>query len=210
MVRILVVDDHPLVRQGITRVLQEEFVTGELVEASNGPDALNAIWNQAWSLVLLDISLPGRNGIDLLKEIKAGRAKLPVLILSTYPEAQFAVRSLRAGAAGYLNKECAPETLIAAVRQTLGGRKFISSFAAEQLAEELTIDPSKFLHESLSDREYDVMLRLAGGTSVGHVASAINLSVKTISTYRARILEKMHMKSNADLSQYAIRNKLID
>jgi two-component system invasion response regulator UvrY len=210
MVRILVVDDHPLVRQGIMRVLQEEFLTSEIGEASNGADALNAICSRTWNLVLLDISLPGRNGIDLLKEITAASANLPVLILSTYPEAQFAIRSLRAGAAGYLNKESPPETLIAAVRQTLDGRKFISSIVADQLAEELTIDPSKPIHESLSDREYDVMLRLAGGSSVSHVASAINLSVKTISTYRARILQKMHMKSNADLSQYAIRNKLID
>ncbi len=210
MTRILVVDDHPLVRQGITRVLQKEFPAGEIGEAPNAAEALDAIWNQTWNLVLLDISLPGRNGIELLKEIKTIRPRLPVLMLSTFPEAQFAVRSLRAGAAGYLNKGSSPETLIVAVGQILTGNKFISPVVAAQLAEELNLDQTKAPHELLSDREFDVMLRLAAGASVSQVALALSLSAKTISTYRVRILEKMRMKSNAELSQYAIRNSLID
>jgi two-component system invasion response regulator UvrY len=210
MVKILVVDDHPLVRQGIRGVLQNEFGTCEIVDVANSHDALDAIGNHAWSVVLLDISLPGRNGIEVLKDIKAVRPQLPVLMFSAHPESLFAVRSLRAGAAGYLNKESRPDTMIAAVRQAIAGKRFISPGVAEQLADELNLDTSKPPHESLSDREHDVMLRLGAGATVSDVAAALNLSVKTISTYRCRILEKMRMTSNAQLSQYAIRNNLVD
>jgi two-component system invasion response regulator UvrY len=210
MVKILVVDDHPLVRQGIRGVLQNEFGACEIVDAANSHDALDAIGNHAWSVVLLDISLPGRNGIEVLKDIKAVRPQLPVLMFSAHPESLFAVRSLRAGAAGYLNKQSRPDTMIAAIRQAMAGKRFISPMVAEQLADELNLDTSKPLHESLSDREHDVMLKLGAGATVSDVAAALNLSVKTISTYRCRILEKMRMTNNAQLSQYAIRNNLID
>ena len=209
MTRILIVDDHPLVRRGIVQVLGPEFPDGVVGEAATAAEALNAIWSESWSLVVLDISLPGRNGLEVLKEIKTARPKLPVLVLSTYPESQFATRALRAGAAGYLTKEAPPEVLLRAVRQTMNGGKFISPAAAEQLASEIMLDSSKPLHELLSDREYDVFLRIGSGQGVAEIAAALNLSVKTISTYRTRILEKTGMKNNAELAQYAIRNKLV-
>jgi two-component system, NarL family, invasion response regulator UvrY len=209
MIRILIVDDHPLVRRGIAQVLAAEFTGAVIGEAATAAEALEAISNETWSLVLLDISLPGRNGLEVLKEIKTARPKLPVLVLSTYPASQFATRVLRAGAAGYLTKEEPPEVLIQAVRQTCGGGKFISADAAMHLASEIMIDSSKPIHELLSDREYDVFLRIGSGQSVGEIAATLNLSVKTISTYRARILDKTGMKTNAGLAQYAIRNKLV-
>ena len=160
--------------------------------------------------MLLDISLPGRSGLELLKEIKAARPKLPVLVLSAYSESQFATRVLKAGGAGYLTKESPPETVIRAVRLALGGGKFISPSVADCLASEIMIDTSKPAHELLSDREYDVMQRIASGQAVGTIAATLHLSVRTVSTYRTRTLEKMGMKSNAELTQYAIRNKLVE
>ena len=194
----------------MAQLLTTEFPHCTVNEASTAAEGLEAIWNESWNLVLLDISLPGRNGLELLKEIKAARPKLPVLILSTYPESQFATRVLKAGAAGYLTKESPPETVIRAIRQVLTGGKFISPWVAERLASEIMLDTSKPAHELLSDREYDVMLRIASGQAVGEIANTLNLSVKTISTYRTRILEKMGMKNNAELMQYAIRNTLIE
>ena len=209
MTRILVVDDHPLVRRGIIEVIAGEWRGGTIGEASTAAEALAAIWDQSWDLVLLDISLPGRSGLDVLKEIKVARPKLPVLVLSIFPESQFAIRVLRAGAVGYLTKESPPETLLKAVRQCLSGGKYITPSLAETLASQVSGDTSKPPHELLSDREYDVMLRIAAGESVSHVATALNLSVKTVSTYRSRILLKMGLENNAQLSQYSIRNNLI-
>jgi DNA-binding NarL/FixJ family response regulator len=194
----------------MAQLLTTEFPHCTVNEASTAAEGLEAILNESWNLVLLDISLPGRNGLELLKEIKAARPKLPVLILSTYSESQFATRVLKAGAAGYLTKESPPETVVRAVRQVLTGSKFISQWVAERLASEIMLDTSKPAHELLSDREYDVMLRIASGQAVGEIASTLNLSVKTISTYRTRVLEKMGMKNNAELMQYAIRNTLIE
>jgi two-component system invasion response regulator UvrY len=210
MARILVVDDHPLVRRGILQVIAEEFRGATLCEASTGEEALAAVWNQSWDLVLLDISLPGRSGLDILKEIKAARPKLPVLVVSTFPESQLAVRVLRVGAAGYLTKDSPPETFLKAVHQCLSGGRYITPGVADTLASDLLTDTSKPAHELLSDREYDVMLRIAAGESVSQVALALHLSVKTVSTYRTRILLKMGLENNAQLSQYAIRNGLID
>jgi two-component system invasion response regulator UvrY len=210
MTRILIVDDHPMVRRGIVQVLALEFPAGVLGEAATAAEALDAVWKQDWDLVLLDLSLPGRNGLEVLKEIKAARSKLPVLVFSTYPESQFATRVLRAGAAGYLTKGAASALLIHAVRQALSGGKFISPAAAEQLASQIMIDSSKLPHELLSDREYDVFLRIGSGQAVGEIATILNLSVKTVSTYRTRILEKTGMKSNADVVQYVMRNKLVE
>ena len=210
MVNILVVGDHPLVRKGIVCVLREAFPITNIAEACNGAEVLKATASQMWSMVLLDISLPGRSGIDVLKDIKERNPRIPVMMLSAYDETQFAIRALRAGAAGVLNKDCLPEVLIGATRQVLAGKKFISESVAETLADEMTVDSTRPVHEQLSDREYDVMVKIAAGASVSEVAAQLNLSVKTISTYRGRILEKMHLKNNAQLSQYAIRNNLID
>jgi DNA-binding NarL/FixJ family response regulator len=210
VIRILIVDDHPLVRRGIVEVLAEAFPGGRIAEASDGAEALQAVNDGAWDLVVLDLSLPGRTGLDVLKDIKSAHPRLPILVLSTYPEQQFATRVLRAGASGYLNKGSSPEVLLSAVRKVLGGGRFVSASLGESLAADLDRDFSRPLHECLSDREYDVMLRIGSGKTVGEIAEEIHLSVKTISTYRARILEKMHMRNNAELTQYCIREKLVD
>jgi two-component system invasion response regulator UvrY len=210
MVKILVVDDHPLVRRGIAQVLADAFPEASIEQASDPPETMKAVWDTPLHLVVLDLSLRGRSGLDLLKEIKNARPKLPVLILSSYPEEQFATRALRAGAAGYLNKETPPETLILAVRRALAGGKFVTPETAELLASELTVDTSKPLHERLSDREYDILLRIASGQSVGDIAATLTLSVKTVSTYRTRLLLKMGKQNNAELTHYAIHNKLVE
>jgi two-component system invasion response regulator UvrY len=210
MAQILVVDDHPLIRKGIVDVLKDEFPQSTIIQASDAVQTMAAVWDQQVDLVLLDLSLPGRSGLELLKEVKSARPKLPVLILSMYPEEQFATRALRAGAAGYLSKDTPSDKLILAVRRALAGGKFVSQETAERLATELTIDTSKPLHEQLSDREYDIMLRLASGQGVSDIAATLNLSVKTVSTYRTRLLNKMGKQNNAELTQYAIRNKLIE
>jgi two-component system invasion response regulator UvrY len=210
MVRFLIVDDHPLVRRGIVEVLGEAFPEATIAEASDEAAALQLVYDGVWDLVVLDLSLPGRTGLDVLKEIRDARPRLPILILSTYPEQQFASRALRAGASGYLNKGSAPEVLVCAVRKVLAGGKYVSASVGESLAADLDRDFSKPLHECLSDREYDVMLRIASGKTVGEIAEEIHLSVKTISTYRTRILLKMRMKNNAELTQYGVRGKLVE
>lgn len=210
MTRILVVDDHPLVRKGVIQVIVAELHGAVIGEASDAAEALAAVWNQPWDLILLDISLPGRSGIEVLKEIRDARPKVPVLVLSSHPESQFAVRVLRAGASGYLTKGSSPEALLKAVRTCLSGARYITPGVADSLATELfSDDSSKAPHERLSDREYDVMLRIAAGESVSDIGVTLNLSVKTVSTYRSRILAKMGLENNAQLSQYAIRNNLI-
>jgi DNA-binding NarL/FixJ family response regulator len=210
MTRVLVVDDHPIVRRGIVDVLSGAIPNSFVGQASTASEALSAIWGDNWNLVVLDISLPGKNGLEVLKEIKAARPRLPVLVLSGFPESQFAPRMLKAGASGYLTKEAPPETLIQAVRRTIAGGKYVSPEVADRLISDLSADTSRPPHEQLSDREYDVMLRLASGKSVGQVAEELNLSVKTISTYRSRLLEKMRMANNAELTQYAIRAGLLE
>ena len=179
-------------------------------EAGNGQEALAKIRGGEFDVVLLDISMPGRSGLEILKEIKAERPKLPVLILSMHAEEQYAVRALRAGASGYLTKASAPDELIGAIRKVSCGRKYVSSSLAEKLALELDIDTKKPPHETLSDREYQVMLMLASGKSVKEIADELCLSVKTISTYRSRVMEKMNMKKNAELTLYAIQNHLVE
>jgi len=210
MPNILVVDDHPLVRQGVVRVLLDEYPKGVMTEASNAPQTMEAVWNQPLDLVILDLSLPGRGGLELLKEIKTARPGLPVLIFSGHPEDQFAIRVLKAGAAGYLAKDSPPALVIQAVRLTIAGKKFISAATAEHLATDLTVDSDKLPHELLSDREYDILLRIASGQTVGEIAATLNLSVKTVSTYRTRILQKMGKQNNSELIQYAIRAKLVE
>lgn len=210
MIRILIADDHPIVRQGLKQILSEEPDVETFGEASNSQEVLELVRKQDWDIVVLDITMPGRNGLDVLKEVKNLRPKLPVLILSIHPEDQYAKRVLKAGAAGYMTKESAQEELIKAIRKILGGGKYISPTFAEKLAFDLGAKTEKPLLETLSDREYQVMIMIASGRTISQIAQELALSVKTIGTYRTRILEKMKMKTNAELMNYAIRNKLVE
>jgi two-component system, NarL family, invasion response regulator UvrY len=210
MLRILIADDHPIVRQGLKQILSEESDMGVFGEAQNSQEVLELAQKQDWDIVILDITMPGRGGIDVLKELKHQYPKLPLLILSMHPEDQYAVRALKAGAGGYLTKESAQEELIKAIRKVVRGGKYISSTLAEKLAFDLETETEKPLHETLSDREHQVLLMIASGKTVSEIAEELSLSVKTIDTYRARILEKMKMKNNAELTHYAIKNKLVE
>jgi two-component system invasion response regulator UvrY len=208
--RILIVDDHPIVRQGLRQTLADAADVGEIGEAANGPQALDQVRGGDWDAVVLDIGLPGRGGLEVLKDIKHERPRLPVLILSMHPEDQYAIRALRAGAGGYLTKEAATDKLLVAIRKITTGGRFISPDLAERLAAQLATDATGPLHASLSDREFEVLRLIASGLSVGDIADRMSLSVKTVSTYRARILEKMRMKNNAELMQYVLTNRLLE
>jgi DNA-binding NarL/FixJ family response regulator len=210
MIRILVADDHSVVRQGVKQILADLSDMAVCDEAQNGSETLEKVLQNDYDVVLLDISMPGRSGLEVLEDIKNQRPKLAVLILSMHPEEQYAVRALRAGASGYLTKASAPQELIGAIRKVAGGGKYVTSSLAEKLADELEIDTEKLPHERLSNREHQVMLMLAAGKSVSDIAGELCLSVKTISTYRTRIMEKMGMKKNAELTLYAVHNKLIN
>jgi len=192
------------------KVLVETLQPVKVDESINGKDALGKVLKSEYDLVLLDIKMPGKTGLDVLKEIKQHRPKLPVMILSIYPEEQFAIRAIRAGASGYLTKECAGDELILAIRKAMKGEKYISSSLAQILAGDLDVDSGRPLHEILSDREYQVMLMIASGKPVGAIAKELCLSVKTIRSYRANILLKTRMKNNAEITHYAIQNKLVD
>ena len=210
MIRILVADDHAIVREGLKQILADVGDMTVCDEAASGAETLAKIRKREYAVVLLDISMPGRSGLEVLKDIKAEHPKQPVLILSMHAEEQYAVRALRAGASGYLTKASAPDELIGAIRKVSYGRKYVSASLAEKLAFALDIDTKKPPHETLSDREYQVMLMIASGKSVKEIAAELCLSVKTISTYRARVMEKMNMKKNAELTLYAVRNRLMD
>ena len=208
-IKLLIADDHPIVREGFKQVLSE--TTDMLVadEAGNGQEVLNLIRNNKYDVILLDMSMPGRSGLEILKELRNEYPKLPVLIVSIYPEEQYAVRAFRAGASGYLTKASAPHELIAAIRKISKGGRYISSSLAEKLTYYLDIDAAKPPHELLSDREYQVMLLIASGKTVTEIGRELCLSVKTISTYRTHILEKMKMKNNAEITLYAVQNQLV-
>lgn len=210
MLRFLLIDDHALIRKGVIQVLNTGFPDAVFHEASNSVEAMAVVWNQALNLVILDLGLPGRGGLELLKEIKDACPRLPVLVLSLQPEEQFATRVLRAGASGYLSKGELSETLIHAVRRILGGARFITEKAAEMLASEVALDDSRPAHKKLSDREYDVMIRIARGASITEISESLNLTAKTVSTYRARIMDKMGIKNNAEITHYAMRTGLIE
>jgi len=210
MIKILVADDHAVVREGVKQILSETADMVVAAEASSAQEVLNKVWENNYDLVLLDISMPGRGGLDVLKQLKDEKPGLPVLILSIYPEEQYAVRALRAGASGYLTKESAPDELIAAIRKISQGGKYVSASLAEKLAFDMEIGAEKPPHEMLSDREYQVICMIAKGKTVKEIAGELSLSVKTISTYRSRILDKMRMKGNAELTRYAIKNSLIE
>src|SRR5450432_588585 len=209
MMRVLIVDDHAIVRRGLKELLSDEFHGAAFEEASDARQALEQLRKEEWDVALLDIALPGKSGLDLLKELKAEWPGLPVLIVSAHPEDQFAVRALKAGAGGYMTKESAPEELAKAIRKILAGGRFVSSALAEKLALGLKKDPTCIPHETLSDREYEVMSYIAAGQTVTEIAEELSLSIKTISTYRARVLEKLGVKNSAKIVQYAIRNGLV-
>jgi DNA-binding NarL/FixJ family response regulator len=209
MIRILIVDDHAILRRGLRALLSDAFATAEFGEASNAEQALEQLGEKVWDVALLDITLPGKGGLDLLKEFKAALPRLPVLVLSVHPEDQFAVRALKAGAEGYMTKESAPEELVQAVRKILAGGRYVSPTLAEKLALNVGKDFTRAPHETLSDREHEVMCRIASGKTITEIAGEVSLSVKTISTYRARILEKLGVRNSAEITQYAIRNGLV-
>ncbi|MBN1614170.1 MAG: response regulator transcription factor [Deltaproteobacteria bacterium] len=209
MIRILVADDHAVVREGVKQILSnldDMTVSGE---AGSGPETLAKLDRQDYDLVLLDISMPGRSGLEILEDIRNLRPKLPVLILSMHPEEQYAVRALRAGAAGYLTKASAPQELIGAIRKAARGGKYVTASLAEKLALQLDADAEKPPHETLSNRELQIMLMIAEGKSISEIAAELSLSVKTVSTYRSRIMDKMGMKKNAELTLYAVNNQLL-
>ena len=210
MLRILVADDHEVVRKGLVKVLAETLQPIKIDEAGNGQEAMSKVWKSEYDLVVLDIKMPGKSGLDVLKEIKQHKPKLPVVILSMLPEEQFAIRAIRAGASGYLTKECAGDELVHAIRKALNGERYISGSLAQILAGELDTDQEKPPHEILSDREYQVMVMIASGKPVGAIAKELCLSVKTISSYRTNILLKTRMKNNAEITHYAIQNNLVD
>jgi two-component system invasion response regulator UvrY len=208
--RILITDDHAVIRRGLKQILLDEYPAATIEEAADAEAAIKKTINGEWDIIISDLSMPGRSGLDLVQHIKQNFPKLPVLILSIHPEEQYAIRALKAGAAGYLNKEAAPEELVMAVQRVLQGRKYISPSIAEKMADDLDKEKNnKALHELLSDRELDVFKLIAGGTSVTDISEKLSLSITTVSTYRARIMNKMNMRSNADLTRYALENNLI-
>jgi two-component system, NarL family, invasion response regulator UvrY len=210
MIKILIADDHTLFRKGLQHILAEYPDQVVTEEASNGQEVLDKIWHNDYDMVLLDITMPGMTGLEALKQLKNDRPKLPVLVLSMHPEEQYAVRVIRAGASGYLRKESAPDELITAIQRISGGRKYITSSLAERLADDVEPAAGKPLHETLSDREFEVFRMIAAGKTITQIAEALFLNARTISTYRSRILEKMQMKTNAELIHYAIKHKMFD
>jgi two-component system invasion response regulator UvrY len=209
MLRVLIADDHTVVRRGLKQILLEGFPASEVEEVADAEELIKKIIQSQWDLVISDLSMPGRSGLEALQQIKQLQPKLPVLILSIHPEEQYALRVLKAGAAGYLSKDMAPDELVIAVQRVLMGKKYITNTIAEKLASSLDQDSTKAPHEILSDREFTVLKLLASGRSVSEIAESMFLSVTTVSTYRTRLMNKMNLKNNADLTLYAIENKLL-
>ena len=209
MIRILIADDHSVVRKGLRQILLEGFPTAHIEEVPDAEEMIKKIIQFPWDVVISDLSMPGRSGLEALQQVKQINAKLPVLILSIHPEDQYALRVLKAGASGYLSKDMAPDELVNAVQRVMLGKKYITASIAEKLASVLDQDSGKPAHESLSDREFSVLKLLAAGKSVSEIAESLFLSVTTVSTYRSRIMAKMGMKNNADLTLYSIEYKLI-
>lgn len=208
--RILIADDHAVLRKGFKQLLLEDRRDYDIGEAGTGSETLDKLRSQKWNLLILDINMPDRSGIDILRQVQSSYPDTRILILSGFPEKQYAVNLLRAGASGYLNKEMAPEELLNAVHSVLSGKRYVSSAMAELLVNELDQDSDKPAHGHLSEREFQIFCKLAKGQTVSHIANELCLSVKTVSTYRSRILEKMAFSSNADITSYALKNQLID
>jgi len=210
MLRILIADDHPVFRRGLKQIIQETADMVVAAEAVDGREALLKARTGDYDVVLLDITMQIKNGVDVLSQLKHERPTLPVLMLSMHPEEQYAVRALRAGASGYLTKESAPEELVAAIRKVSTGGKYVSASLAERLASIVQEDGGPLPHETLSGREYQIMCLIAAGRTVSEAARELALSVKTVSTYRARILEKLRLKNTAELIRYATKNELVE
>ncbi|MBV7535898.1 response regulator transcription factor [Duganella sp. sic0402] len=210
IIKVFIADDHAIVREGLKQILAETRDIVVAGEAENGLDAIKLFRKSECQVMLLDISLPDRNGIEVLKQIKKEKPELSVLMLSMHREDQYAIRSLKAGAAGYLTKQSAPKELVTAIRQVAGGLKYISPALAQELANHVGDDHEAPLHETLSDREYQTLTMIASGKTVGTIAKELSLSVKTVSEYRARLLVKMKLKNSAELTHYAIKNQLIE
>jgi two-component system, NarL family, invasion response regulator UvrY len=208
MIRVLIADDHAIVRRGLKQIVEESGEMHVVAEADCGADALRKIRTIPCDVVLLDISMPGMNGIDVLKQVHAENPRLPILIISIYPEDQYAVRLIKAGAAGYLTKESATQEVVKAIHRLASGRRYINPMVAEILANELGQANEKLPHQTLSDREYQILLLLASAQTVSEIAESLALSVKTVSTYRTRILEKMQLRNNAELMRYAVDHHL--
>jgi len=209
-VRVLIADDHPIFRAGLKETLAKETDVNFIGEADNGYKALELAQKQCWDVVVLDITMPGKGGVEVLQELRRDQPKLPVLVLSAHPEDQLALRLLKAGAAGYLTKDQAPKVLVAAIRKVLAGGKYISESLAEKAVEQLASGTAKPLHETLSDREYQIMRMIASGKTIEEIGKELFLGASTVRTYRARVFEKMKMKSGTELVRYALENKLID
>jgi DNA-binding NarL/FixJ family response regulator len=209
MINVIIVDDHPVVRRGLKQIINENNDMQVIGEAEKAHEAIDLLRRTECDVLVLDISLPGMSGIDLMKQLKQEYKKLPILILSIHPEEQYAVRAMKAGASGYLTKESAPGELVKALRKIVSGGKYVSSSLAERLIADLEIS-DRPPHERLSDREFEILLLIASGKTTGEIAEKLCISVKTVSTYRARTLEKMNMSTNAEMISYALKNKLIE
>lgn len=207
--RVLIADDHAVVRRGLIQLLADEYPALSVGEARDAAEVVQLARARDWDIIILDISMPGRSGLEVLRELRQSRPKVPVLVLTSHPEEQYALRVLKAGAAGYMTKESAPEHLIEGIRKVSAGGRYVSPTLAELLAASVGVDAERPPHASLSDREYRVLCLIGSGKTVGEIAAQLSLSVKTVSTYRARLLEKMGMKTNAELTSYAIRNGLV-
>ena len=209
MIKVLIADDHAIVRKGLKQLLLEEYPSAVIEEAGDAEDLINKTFSKEWDVVICDLSMPGRSGLDAIKQIKQSSPGLPVLIMSMYPAEQYAIRVLKAGAYGYLSKDSIHDELIKAVQTVLRGKKFITFSIAEKLVEVFDSDNEQPPHGLLSDREFDVFKLLASGKTVSEIADQFYLSANTVSTYRSRILEKMYMRTNAELTRYALEKKLI-
>lgn len=209
MIRIIIADDHAVVRTGLKQIIEQDSHLKVIDEASSGFELLEKVREGNYDVVLLDISMPGKDGLETLKEIKIIKPHLPVLVFTVYPEEQYAIRLLKAGASGYLNKECEPEELIEAIHRVAHGRKYVSEHLAELLADKLDEKTERPPHEQLSDREFQVMCRIASGKTMKEIARELNISVNTASTYRMRVLEKLNLNNNAEITQYAVKHGLI-
>jgi DNA-binding NarL/FixJ family response regulator len=209
MINVLIADDHPLVRSGIRQCLMEDAQVREIGEAATGQQTMEKLRGAQWDLLMLDINMPDRSGLDILKHVRSGFPATRVLVVSGFPECQYAVNMLRAGASGFVPKESAPSDLLKAMHTVIAGRRYISPALAESLVKELDADSDQPIHNQLSEREFQIFCKLAGGKAVSEIAAELFLSVKTVSTYRSRVLEKMNFHSNAEITVYALRNGLI-
>lgn len=209
MLRILIADDHAIIRKGLKLILLQEYPTAIIEEVSDAESAIKETIANDWDVIICDLSMPGKSGLEVVQHVKDNCPHIPVLILSIHPEEQYAIRAIKAGAAGYLSKDAATQELTKAVQRVLQGRKYVSSVISEKLLLSLDTMNDKLAHELLSEREFNVFKLIANGSSVTHVANKLSIGITTVSTHRARILSKMNMKTNADLTRYAIDHKLI-